>query len=117
MQHVIADLSFRLAHQEQSMHIILSRRQDIGSQDYISKNNLIDASQVRMHIRSMEGGTRTQHHGESFAIEERSNKQYPRKNEGETMKSATTTVSSETESVAISLLGESSMRKRLFKMR
>ena len=84
MQHVIADLSFRLAHQEQSMHIILSHRQDIGSQDYISKNDLIDASQVRMHFQSMEGGTRTQHQGESFAIEERSHKQYPRKTRAKT---------------------------------
>ena len=113
MQHVIADLSFRLAHQEQSMHMILSHRQDKGSLDNITKNNLMDASQVQMYMRSMEGGKSTQNVGDSYSINERYD---PRAKEGEIIKSPPSTLSSGTESVAANLLRESPMRKRSYKM-
>ena len=116
MQHVIADLSFRLAHQEQSMHMILSHRQDKGSLDNITKNNLMDASQVQMYMRSMEGGKGTQNGRESYSINERSDQHRPRAKEGEIIKSPASTLSSGTDSVAVNSLRESPMRKRSYKM-
>ena len=137
MQHVIADLSFRLAHQEESMHSMLSHRHDasyLSRPDYHGNinNNVIDRSQIQMFVQSVQDNNvrRVQENNSRNVQPEQQQQQqqqqlqqhyHLRSDEGDLLKPLPTLVSRSAAvnridaPVDANLLGDDLMRKRVRK--